>query len=79
MADGTFSSERKWRIKKKRPVVQTGLRKLMAGATRLELATFPSSRTGRSHQTRYIVFALAQFDLTLSLQGAGPVSACASE
>jgi hypothetical protein len=51
MADGMLSPDGK-HLLEKRPVAETGLRRLLAGATRLELAT--SGVTGRrSNQLNY--------------------------
>ena len=40
---------------------------IMAGVTRLELATFPSCLTGRSNQVFYVITAFAILDSILTL------------
>ena len=46
---------------------------LLAGTTRLELATFPHSHAGRSNQLIYKCFALFTFYLILTLGSGGSV------
>jgi len=46
---------------------------LMAGVTRLELATFPSRLTGRSNQSFNIFFAFSRFDLVFTNSYTGSI------
>ena len=42
---------------------------IVAGTTRLELATFPPSRAGRSNQFFYVVLFLTTLDIVFSFYG----------